>query len=124
MLFYNFKCPYRFADSFNGNQLSMPPGAAPAFIPSKEGAMYLSHGCCGPATFQIGQGLISTCVNQFVYIWPKSGSGYWSWINNITDMQYISGLRWTGSNWVNFRESFLNLQGYFCYNPFRTSEFW
>lgn len=139
MVFCYFECPYgfscknflndaseyeRFADSLGATQLTMPPGAPPTFIPSKTGAMYFSHGCCGPATFQVGYGLIDTCINQFVYIWPKNGNGYWSWVNNVADRQYVSGLRWTDSSWVNFSESFSNIQGYYCYNPFRTSGLW
>jgi hypothetical protein len=137
MYFTYFECPYRFSceyfsnetsryarpsDSFSGTQSTTPPGAPPAFIPLKAGAMYSAHGS-GPGTFQVGHGLINTCINQFVYIWPKNGNGYWSWLNNIADKQYISGLRWTGSSWLNFNESFSNIEGYYCYNPFRPSEF-
>ena len=134
MYFRYFDCPYRFSceeffidnppqyvrypDNLSGTQMIMPPGPPPAFITSKVNAKaYYFQG--GPGTFKVGHGLINTCINEFVYIWLKSGNGYWSWLNNIADRQYISGLRWTGSGWVNFNEAISNLEGYYCYNPFR-----
>jgi hypothetical protein len=97
----------------------MPPGEPPDFIPSKTDAIYLSNGCCGPATFHLGTGMIYSSTNQFVYVWCRNNDEYWSWLNNVSDKGYISGLRWDGSDWTAFRESFLNIQGYYCYNPFR-----
>lgn len=136
MYFSYFYCPYRFSyenffndayqserfpDSFSGTQSATPPGAPPTFIPSKAGVLYTGHGG-GPGTFLVGTGLINTCINQFVYIWTENGNQYWFWLNNVSDRRYISGLRWTGSNWVKFSENFSNIQGYYCYNPFRPSE--
>lgn len=134
MYFSYFDCPYRFLcedffvynipqfarypENIGGIQPMLPPGPPPAFIPSKINAKAFSFQG-GPGTFQIGTGLITTCVNEFIYLWPRNQNGYWSWVNNIVDRQYISGLRWTGSGWVNFSERISNMEGYYCYNPFR-----
>jgi len=128
MLFYYFECPYKFsyknflnrASEYERSQLTLPPGEPPPFIPSKTDAMYSTYGCCGPATFQVSPSVIKTCINQYLYIWAKNGTGYWFWFNNADNKQYISGLRWTGSSWLNFRESFSNIQGYYSFNPVRS----
>ena len=127
MQYKYFECPYKLscknflnrASEIKSSQLTMPPGAPPEFIPSKTDALYSNYGCCGPATFQVSPSVIKTCINQFLYIWLKNGTGYWYWLNNADTKQYIGGLKWIGSSWINSNESFSNIQGYYSFNPIR-----
>jgi hypothetical protein len=128
-------CPYRFScEGFlNGTtegcnrfaenpstpvQSQGPPGPPPNFTPLKATAKSFAFEG-GPISFEPGHGLLSTCVYEFVYIWPKNAAPYWSWVNNVVYAQSVSGFKWTGSNWVNFSERMSNMEGFYCYNPFR-----
>ena len=102
---------------------STPPSMPPSFIPQKGKGKKL--GMTAPPGSQGGPGFGGTpgfpnqpgtmfpCVNQFVYIWPVRGPGFWAYITSVGP-GFITGFRFRGRRFQSFRMNFRQIDEFFC----------
>jgi hypothetical protein len=96
---FPLECPYR----------QMPPSAPPNFTPSQPQSQQISTN-----PLVINPGAIRPCLHRFVYIWPRRGNGFWTWITFV-GLRSISGFRWTGNTWRYFRMNLRDIRSFLCF---------
>ena len=67
----------------------------------------------GPPGFPNQPGTMFPCVNQFVYIWPVRGPGFWAYITSVGP-GFITGFRFRGRRFQSFRMNFRQIDEFFC----------
>ncbi len=70
-------------------------------------------GSQGPQGFPNQPGTMFPCVNQFVYIWPVRGPGFWAYITSVGP-GFITGFRFRGRRFQSFRMNFRQIDEFFC----------
>ena len=106
------ECPFRqtiSSPSFRQGPHGGPPSAPPSFTPTLPKAQQF-----GATPFAVDQGSIRPCLFKFVYIWPRRGRGFWSWIVFVGPRS-ISGFRWDRNNWRYFGMDLRNINSFQCF---------
>jgi hypothetical protein len=104
-------CPYRQRipfPSFPQGPQGGPPSLPPNFVPPLPQTQ--QHGIAP----LVDQGAIRPCIFRFVYIWPRRGRGFWSWITFVGPRS-ISGFRWNINTWRYFGMDLRNISSFQCF---------
>ena len=88
---------------------SGPPSSPPNFTPSEPQSQQF-----GATPLAIDPGAISPCLYQFVYIWPRRGSGFWAWLTFVGPRS-ISGFRWNRNAWRFFGMDLRDISSFQCF---------
>lgn len=100
-------CPFRQMSPFPQGPSGRPPSTPPNFIPPTP------HGQPGVTPF-VDQGAIRPCVFRLVYIWPRRGRGFWSWLTFVGPRS-VAGFRWERNNWRYFGMDLRNISSFNCF---------
>lgn len=99
------------------NGMRRPPSMPPNYVPNKNQGKKLGKGgqtgAGGPTVFAVDPGAISPCVNQFVYIWPTNGPGFWAYITFV-GRRSIGGFRFQGRRFRYFGMDLERIEEFFC----------
>ena len=119
-------CPYRYENMNRSASPSMPPGPPPASAPSKPmGGMQHPTGgpghpaggphfpMGGPQPMAVEPQTIRRCLYKYVYIWPRRGRGFWSWLTFV-GRRSVSGYKWNGYRWVYFGMDLREIDSFEC----------
>jgi hypothetical protein len=109
---FPLECPYRQMDDstlFAQGPQGGPPSSPPNFTPSQPQSQQF-----GVTPLAIDQGAIRPCLYRFVYIWPRRGIGFWTWLTFVGPRS-ISGFRWTGSSWRFFGMDLRDISSFQCF---------
>lgn len=82
-------------------------GGGPGGGPGKPG------GPGGPTVFAVDPGAIFPCMNQFVYIWPTNGPGFWAYITFVGPRS-VGGFRFRGNRFQYFGMDLRNIEEFYC----------
>lgn len=111
------QCPYRQVmppffpfTGYGPNQGGTPTSAPPSFTPSKTGPQAFG----GPSLKAVDPGAIRPCTFRFVYIWPKRGQGFWSYLTFVGNRS-ASGFRWTRGQWRYFGIDLRRIDSFQCF---------
>jgi hypothetical protein len=86
-----------------------PPSSAPNFTPPEPKVQQF-----GATPLAIDQGAIKPCLRRFVYIWPRRGRGFWSWLTFVGPRS-ISGFRWDRNTWRYFGMDLREISSFQCF---------
>lgn len=93
---------------------SMPPNFVPQKGQGKKlGTTTEAVTAGGPTVFAVDPGAILPCVNQFVYIWPTNGPGFWAFITFV-GRRSIAGFRLQGRRFRYFGMDLRRIDEFFC----------
>lgn len=105
----------------SSNETRQPPSMPPDFTPTKGQGKKLGAAAPttpqtlagGPTTFAVDPGAIFPCVNQFVYIWPTRGPGFWAYITFV-GRRSIAGFRFQGRRFRYFGMDLRRIDEFYC----------
>lgn len=86
-----------------------PPSSAPTFTPPEPKVQQF-----GATPLAIDQGAIRPCLRRFVYIWPRRGKGFWSWLTFVGPRS-VSGFRWDRNTWRYFGMDLREISSFKCF---------
>ncbi|WP_243159295.1 hypothetical protein [Clostridium sp. cel8] len=87
-----------------------PPGPPPDQISEAEMQSQLAK---SSGIKSVNQKSIRPCLFRFVYIWPKRGKGFWSWLTYV-GKKSVSGYRWYRRRWVYFGMDLKEIKSFIC----------
>lgn len=106
------ECPYRQrvpSPSFPQMHQGMPHSGPPNFTPPNPQSQQL-----GVTPLAVDQGAIRPCLFRFVYIWPRRGRGFWSWITFVGPRS-VAGFRWDFNSWRYFGMDLRDISSFQCF---------
>lgn len=62
----------------------------------------------------IDSGAISPCLYKYIYIFPNTGKGFWTYLTYV-GKKSIAGYKWTENSWVYFGISLVKIDSFICY---------
>lgn len=92
---------------------SMPPNFVPKKGQGKKAAVSSNVSATGPSILAIDTGAIAPCVNQFVYIWPTYGPGFWAYVTFV-GRRSIAGFRFRGRRFQYFGMDLNRIDEFYC----------
>ena len=97
------------------NRVQPPTNSPPNFTPNKnQGKKMGAPGFGGgPTPKAIDPGSIFPCTNQFVYIWPTNGPGFWAFVTFVGPRS-LAGWRRIGRRWRYFGMDLRNIDSFYC----------
>lgn len=110
-------------DRLGINRVQPPTNSPPNFTPNKNQGKKMGPpgppmtpgppGFTGPTPKAIDPGSIYPCTNQFVYIWPTYGPGFWAFITYVGPRS-LAGWRRVGRRWRYFGMDLRNIDSFYC----------
>lgn len=96
------------------NILLDPPPTSTPEAPSKENESEAQDENESESLEAVDPGAIKPCLFKYVYIWPRRGKSFWTWLTFV-GRKSAAGFKWNGNRWVYFGIDLREIDSFECY---------